>query len=140
MFRSFPKQQAIALTLIRVIVGVVFMMHGWQKFAQMGHSGVAGYFAQAGIPMASLSAWIVMLLELIGGFLFAFGFLTRLVAAAFTFEMLVAIITMHWKNGFFMPKGYEFALTLMVISIGFAIAGAARPSVDGAIAARQGDV
>ena len=140
MFRSFSKQQAIALTLIRVIVGIVFMMHGWQKFAQMGHSGVAGYFAHSGIPMASLSAWIVMLLELVGGFLFAIGFLTRLVAAGFAFEMLVAIVTMHLKNGFFLPKGYEFALTLMVVSIGFAIAGAGSPSVDGAIAAGRGDV
>ena len=103
MFQATEKQHDVGITIMRVVAGLVFVMHGWQKFSTMGHSGVTGFFGQAHIPFASVSAWIVMLLELVGGVLLAIGFLTRVIAAAFAFEMLVAIAAVHFKHGFFMP-------------------------------------
>jgi len=91
MFRASPQLMRAALAIIRVVVGIVFVYHGWQKVFQMGHANVTGFFTQAHIPLAPLSAFIVMYLELLGGAALIVGLLARILGALFAFEMLVAI-------------------------------------------------
>lgn len=128
---------AMGLTFVRVIVGLVFVVHGAQKMFMFGPSGVAGAMAQMGIPAPALSAWIVMLLEFFGGLALMAGLLTRVVSALFAFQMLVAVIAVHLKAGFFLPAGYEYALTLMVASIGLAVGGPGALALDNTIFGRS---
>ena len=55
------------LVILRVVVGLVFALHGFQKLTEMGISGVAGFFGSIGIPAAMLMAVIVTFVELLGG-------------------------------------------------------------------------
>jgi hypothetical protein len=51
------------ITLLRVIIGVIFLMHGWQKLTAFGVNGVTGMFANLGIPLPNVFAIIVIAVE-----------------------------------------------------------------------------
>lgn len=119
-------------SVLRFVVGVVFLAHGWQK-VHMGVHGVAGFLGMLGIPAPSLSAVVLIAVELLGGIALILGVGTRWVALLIAFDMVVAILAVHLKNGFFMPTGYEFALTLLMASISLALTGGGPASVDSAL-------
>ena len=127
----------LALAVLRVVVGVVFLAHGGQKLFVYGSDGVAGAFGQMGVPAAGLTGPLAALVELFGGAALVTGLLTRLAGFGLAITMLGAIGFAHLAAGFFGPKGYEFPLTLLAASIAFAVAGAGRFSLDHLIAARR---
>lgn len=124
------KKQALGLALVRAMVGIVFLVHGSQKLFVFGFSGVTGFMTHLGIPFPAVSAVVLTLAEFLGGAALLIGLFTRYAAAMLAFDMLVAILKVHLKGGFFMPAGYEFALTLLVANVALLIAGAGTPSVD----------
>jgi putative oxidoreductase len=130
------SSQSWAFTVFRVVVGSVFMAHGIQKFFMFGLHGVAGAFGSMGIPVPAVTSVLVSVVELLGGAALILGFLTRWAAALNGFDMVVAILLVHLKNGFFSPKGIEFPLTLLAACIVLAIHGPGAGSVDGALAKR----
>ena len=127
----------LALAVLRVLVGVVFLAHGGQKLFVYGFGGVAGAFGQMGIPAASITGPLAALVEFFGGLALVSGLLTRLAGLGLAVVMLGAIVFVHLPAGFFGPKGMEFPLTLLAASVTFALAGAGRFSLDHAIAARR---
>jgi putative oxidoreductase len=70
-------------------------------------------------------------LELFGGILLIVGLLTRFVAAGLAIDMLVAILTVRAKGGFFVPNGMEFELLLLAGSLALVFAGPGRISIEG---------
>jgi uncharacterized membrane protein YphA (DoxX/SURF4 family) len=94
------KLQACGLAVLRVAVGIVYFVHGYQKLFQFGFHGVAGMFGHMGIPLPAVSAVIVTLVEFVGGILLITGLATRIPAALNAVDMTVAILAVHLKNGF----------------------------------------
>ena len=126
------------LTILRVVVGIVYLAHGSQKLFVYGLGGVQAAFGQMGIPAPAVMGPFIALLEFVGGILLIFGFLTRWVALLFALEMLVAIVKVHLSGGFFMPRGYEFALTLCAASVALALAGPGAAALDRVVFAKHG--
>jgi putative oxidoreductase len=119
------------LALLRIVVGVVFLMHGGQKFF-MGFHNVAGFLSSVGIPLPTLAAIVLTLVEFLGGTALILGVLTRYFAVLLAVDMLVAIITVHAKHGFFAGNGgMEFPLVLFASAINLVCAGAGALSIDG---------
>lgn len=121
---------------MRVMVGCVFFAHGAQKVFIYGFHGVAGAFAGMGIPVPAVSSALVAVVELLGGIALIAGFLTRWAAVLNGIDMVVAILLVHLKNGFFAPGGVEYPLTLLAACIVLAVVGPGAASVDGALAKR----
>jgi putative oxidoreductase len=120
-----------ALTIVRVVVGIVFFAHGWQKVFGMGIHTVAGFFGHAGIPVPLVSAGIVMAVEFLGGALLILGVGTRLAAGLNAIDMVVAILAVHLKNGFFAQSmGIEFPLTLLAACVCLMMAGPGAASAE----------
>jgi putative oxidoreductase len=117
------KLQPCGLTVLRVVVGIVFFVHGYEKLFKMGFHGVAGMFGHMGIPLPAVSAVIVTLVELVGGILLITGLATRVAAALNAIDMTVAILVVHLKNGFSGPMGFEHPLTLLGACICLVLAG-----------------
>jgi putative oxidoreductase len=119
-------------TALRLVVGVVFVAHGWQKI-HMGIPAVAGFMGALKIPAPMVSAVVLTAVEFLGGVALILGAGTRWAALLISFDMAVAILAVHLKNGFFMPTGYEYALTLLLACVSLALSGGGAASVDSAL-------
>lgn len=119
----FCHKKSFGLLLIRVGVGLVFLMHGWMKIHNLDM--IEGFFAQLGLGATTgvFIAW----LEVIGGAALILGVCTRLFALAFGIEMFVALIVTGALSGPFQP--HELEALLMLSSFGLAFVGSGRLSL-----------
>ena len=125
------KSQSLGIAALRIVVGVVFLAHGYQKVFKLGFHGVAGMFGHMGIPAPAVAAVVVMIVEFVGGILLVTGLATRVPAALLAIDMLVAILVVHAPHGFFNPVGVEFPLTLLAGCICLAFSGGGAASLKG---------
>jgi len=135
-----------AITLLRLVLGVVFFAHGAQKalgwFGGPGwHATMAGFTGHMGIP--SPFAVLAICAEFLGGIGLLIGFLTRVAAFGVAVNMCVAIAMVHGPNGFFMNwqgtqhgEGIEYHVMVLAITVLLMVHGAGALSVDHAISAR----
>jgi putative oxidoreductase len=117
----------LALLVLRIVVGGLFVGHGAQKlfglFGGHGLAGTAGFFDQLGLRPGALHARAAGAAEFFGGALLALGLFTPFAAAALIATMTAAIITVHYSKGVWSTEGgYEYNLVL--IAAVFALAGA----------------
>jgi putative oxidoreductase len=125
----------IALLLIRLTVGGTVFAHGAQKlfglFGGHGMAGTAGMLESLGFRPGRRYARLLGLAETGGGLLLALGLLTPLAAAAVAGIMIAAVATVHWDKGFFVQEGgFEYPLSLAVVAVAVAFAGAGQYSLD----------
>lgn len=130
--------------VLRVALGVIFFAHGAQKvfgwFGGPGLRNTMNTFRQyMGIPPAA--AALAAFVECFGGLAMVLGFLARPVALAMLGVMLVAIVKVHFKHGFFINlqntpgkgHGFEFNLALGAMALAILIGGAGQWSIDRAL-------
>jgi putative oxidoreductase len=115
---------------IRVAVGLVFLMHGGQKFFVFGFAGTADIMGKLGLPLPFACAVVVTAVELLGGAALVLGIFTRLAGSLLAFEMVIAILVARLHGGFFAPYGYEFELTLLAACLTFASTGPGEMSLE----------
>lgn len=125
----------IGLLLLRLTVGLTLAAHGAQKlfgwFGGPGLDGTGQALETFGFQPGRRHALMAGMVEVGGGLLLAFGFLTPLAAAIVFAVMLVAGVSVHGKQGFFiMSGGYEYALVLGVAGLTVAFTGPGALSLD----------
>jgi putative oxidoreductase len=125
------------LLILRVMVGIVMIAHGYNHIFRGGKiAGTGRWFESLGMKPGVLHAWLASLTELGAGVMLILGLLTPLAAAGVVGVMLVALITNHIKNGFFIfrpGEGYEYVLTLCMVGLAIGAIGAGKFSLDDAI-------
>ena len=129
-----------ALALLRIVVGLTFLMHGYPKFQDL--AGTAGFFGFLGIPAAGLMAPLVATIETVGGALLIIGLGTRYVNVLQAIVMLMAILTFKLSVGFIAPgdqpgTGYELDLLLLTSSLVMLCFGPGSPSIDKNVLKRE---
>jgi putative oxidoreductase len=134
------------LTLMRLVLGVVFFLHGSQKmlgwFGGFGFSGTMNFFTtQMHIP--TVFALLAICAEFFGGLGLILGLLARVAAFGIAANMMVAILMVHLPNGPFMNwygnqkgEGYEYHLLALGLAIPIIMRGAGALSVDGLLASK----
>ena len=129
---------AIALLLLRLVLGATLIAHGIQKFTVTTIAGVEEMFAGLGIPAPAIAAPAVASIEIVAGALLVIGLATRVAAAVGAVIALVALVTVHFSASFFVGDGgYEFVLLLAVVGIALALTGPGAISVDGPIRSKR---
>ncbi len=113
--------------LLRVAFGLIVMNHGWAKF-NGGAAGVSGFFGGLGIPAPTAAAWLVIVVELIGGLCIVLGVLPRLWSLLFAIVMVVAIVLAKIPGG----EGFgsfELEFLLLFVALFVAVKGGGSPAV-----------
>jgi putative oxidoreductase len=126
------------ILFLRLVVGSTMGAHGTQKlfgwFDGPGRRGTAGFFGALGFRPAFALAMLAAGSEAAGGALFALGLLTPFAALAIAAVMVVAVGSVHWRNGFFATNGgYELNLALWAAVVAVAATGPGRFSLDRAL-------
>jgi putative oxidoreductase len=123
-----------ALLLARVWVAIMIFAHGWRhvKAIQSG-PGMANWFESLGLKPGHFHALMVTGTEVVIPVALVLGFLTPLCYGGVCALMLVAMITNHLKNGFFLntvKEGYEYVLSIAVLCITLGTLGPGEWSLD----------
>lgn len=124
----------LGLAILRVVLGVIFIAHGAPAlFGGMG--GTATFLGSLGIPFPLLAAWVVRLLEFLGGIGLVAGFLVTPIALALTVEMMTAIVLVHAARGFYVVGaeangGIEFNLLLVASLLMLVFGGPGLAAID----------
>ncbi len=135
--------ERLAVLILRLSLGFVFVMHGSQKllgaFGGGGIAGVTGMLTKIGMEPAHILAWVLSITEFVGGVCLILGFLTRFWAAGLVIDMAVAVFKVHLANGFFASKnGFELPLALGVMALAVMLTGPGSLSVDRATGIEKG--
>lgn len=131
----FGTNAGWAALALRIPVGIIFTAHGAQKlfgwFGGHGLEGTGQWMASIGLEPGFLMALMAGGAEFFGGLALIIGLLVRPAAALLAFTMIVAIFAVHFEHGLFMSNnGYEFALSLLAISVALVLSGAGKASID----------
>ena len=134
---------AWVLLPLRLVVGFGFMAHGVAKW-QKGPEGFARLLDQVGVPLPTLSAWAVTLVEVLGGLAILLGVVVVAASIPLIVTMLAAMFTVHLPHGFssvktigltaagpvFGPPGYEINLVYIAALLVLAVLGPGPLSAD----------
>jgi putative oxidoreductase len=132
----------LALLIMRVAIGLMIMAHGYNHIWGGGKiQGTARWFASMGMKPGIFHAWLASITELGSGVLLLLGFLTPVAAAGVMGIVLVALVTAHRTNGFFIFKpgqGWEYVAFIAVMCLVQGTFGAGEWSIDDAAEIFQG--
>ena len=148
--RLVKTNEDYALTIARLVLGVLFFIHGDQLmlgwFGGYGLSGSMQFFTQhLGIPAPF--AFLAICGEFFGGLMLIVGFLARVAALSIICTMVVAVAKVHWQFGLFMNwfgtqkgEGFEYHLLAITIGVVIALRGSGALSLDRLLARLRGNV
>lgn len=137
---------SLAPLLARLTLGIVMFPHGAQKalgwFGGYGFSGTMNFFTQSMHIPAPL-AFLAITAEFAGSIGLIVGCLSRIAAFGIATNMVVAILTVHAANGFFMNwygtqkgEGFEYHLLAIGLALIVMVYGAGAVSLDALISKR----
>lgn len=119
----------LLLLAIRFVLAYGFLNPALNKWADI--NGIAAWFAELGIPLPGLNAYLSATTEIAGFVLLTFGLGTRLISIPLIINMIVAITTVHWSNGFEAGNnGFEIPLYYILLLLVLLINGAGKFSID----------
>ncbi|SEP00675.1 putative oxidoreductase [Halogranum amylolyticum] len=128
-----------SLVFVRLALGIPMLISGVGKVLaigpkSMGIAGFAGFLASLGVPLPTIAAWGVGLLELVGGILLLVGLAVRVTSALVAINMLVATVLVHLPNGYPATSGgIELTLALTLVAVALVVSGPGALSVEYAL-------
>jgi len=127
--QSQQRAELVTLTALRIAAGIILASHGAMKLTDL--HGTAEGFTHLGIPYPQYAVYLAIAGEFFGGIGLAVGLFTRLAAFGTLCAMVVAIGYVHIGHGLIAKNGgWEYPLTLALISLFFITHGAGAISLD----------
>ena len=125
----------MGILLVRLLFGMAIAAHGLQKlfgaFGGYGLKGTGRFFETLGFKPGVMFASIAGLSELMGGLCLALGLFTPASAAVVLATMVVAMFSVHLKNGFFAANnGIELPFLFAAAALGVVFTGGGRYALD----------
>ena len=139
VFTTTPSQRQLGygLLVLRLALGLVFIMHGGNKLFVAGFSGTTNMLTQMNIPTPGLLGPFLAIVEPIAGAALVLGLVTRIAGLVVAIDMICAILLFHRMNGFYVPMGIEFPMMLAASGLTLFALGGGSLSIDHAVARRR---
>lgn len=121
------------ITILRVVIGLTFFLHGWQKLFDQSIGGLGQFFGMLGVPAPGAAAVAITFVELLGGAALIVGLFTRIAGLLLALDMLGAILFFHYHQGFFVSPeaaGVELVLALGAAALCLALTGPGALALD----------
>ena len=135
--------ESYGATVLRIVLGVIYIMHAYLALVVFGPSGMVAYQAKAGVPFPELATWYLILAHSIGGLLLILGLWARWAAVAQLPIMASAFFLHHLRQGFFLTGivvdpakgiaiagGYEYVLLILAATLTLVLAGGGALAID----------
>ncbi|USI91312.1 DoxX family protein [Rhodococcus pyridinivorans] len=117
--------------MARLVLGVIFLAHGLQKFNSWGYEGTKAGFEGMGVPAPAVSAFVATWIEILGGLALILGVLVPVFGVLLFLFMLGAFFIVHVENGIYVGDGgFELVAALGAGALLLAAVGAGAFSVD----------
>lgn len=136
--KTLVSNAGLEAVILRAPIGLILAAHGSQKlFAWFGGYGLEGtgqWMASVGLSPGFVMALLAGSAEFFGGVALMLGLLTRPAAMINAVTMLVALLWVHWGQGFFLDThGIEYALALLSATTALVFIGGGQYSLDALI-------
>ncbi|MGX7723913.1 DoxX family protein [Rhodococcus sp. 5G237] len=126
-----PLVRDIGILIARLVLGVIFLAHGLQKFNSWGYEGTKAGFEGMGVPAPAISAFVATWIEILGGLALILGVLVPVFGVLLFLLMLGAFFIVHVENGIYVGDGgFELVAALGAGALLLAAVGAGAFSVD----------
>jgi putative oxidoreductase len=129
--RYYRFTSDLAYLIVRVVAGAWLIPHGWAKWGMGAQAVAANVLGRRGIEPALFFAYVIMILETLGGIMLVIGLFTRPVALLLFIEFLVIVFKAHLPNGWNPSAGgAEFVAMWCLILLAILLRGGGPWSVD----------
>jgi putative oxidoreductase len=112
-----PKGRTI-FAVFRALVGVFLFIHGVARVLNHGVTPFGEFLSGQHFPLGLATAWLITIVELVGPVALALGYFVILLSLWFAFELLMGIVLVHGKNGWFVVgggfNGAEYSVLLIL--------------------------
>ena len=120
------------ITIVRLAAAGMMIIHGTFRLFAGGVAPFGEFLGSQGLPAGLAVAWLLTVVEIVGGALLASGRFVRPLCAWFSLELLAGIALVHFREGWFVVgggrNGFEYSLLLIVCFAAVAVdAAPARP-------------
>jgi putative oxidoreductase len=113
------------ITIVRVAAAAMMIIHGAYRAIEGGVAPFGEYLGSQGFPAGTALAWLLTVVEIIGGALLAAGRFVRPLCAWFSLELLAGIALVHFREGWFVVgggrNGFEYSVLLIVCFVAVAV-------------------
>ncbi|MDR6157543.1 putative oxidoreductase [Chryseobacterium sp. SLBN-27] len=128
-YNMVGKLSDLPLLLIRLVLAYGFYNPAMMKLKDI--NSIADWFSSINIPFPLVNAYLATGTEISGVILLTLGLFTRIISVPLIITMIVAIITVHWENGFEAGEnGYEIPLYYLIMLFTLIVYGSGRISLD----------
>ncbi len=131
-FNKFLVAEDKGMIIIRIALAILLGIHGIARIALGGVGGFGGFLDQAGFPLGSAWAWGVTIYELVGATALIFRWYVVPVTTLFIVELIMGIILVHGKEGWFVVEagrnGVEYSVLLIACLVAVIVSVRSDPS------------
>lgn len=111
------RSDSIDRLILRIVPSALIVIHGVTRAQEGGVAGFGEFLSSQGLPMGLAIAWLLTIVEIVGGVLLAFGHFPRVLSAWFAIQLAMGIWMVHRHSGWFVVGGGSNGMEYSVLLI-----------------------
>lgn len=120
------RRKHLAIVVIRIFLAATMLIHAIARINAGGVAPFGEFLTVSGFPLGFYLAWAITIFEIVGGIVLAIGYFVPIIALVFALQLIMGIVLVHAKEGWFVVglgrNGMEYSVLLIVSFLAIAFA------------------